>query len=52
MNGINSMIYAYPKLLFLESLGHEYPKLLFFKNLGYEYPKFTKKMPRLSVAFL
>jgi len=47
------MRYVYPKLLFLESLGHEYPKLLFFKNLGYAYPKFVnKKMPRLGVAFL
>ena len=37
------MRYVYPKLLFLESLGHEYPKLLFFKNLGYAYPKFVNK---------
>ena len=36
MKPINSMMSIYPKLSFLESLGHEYPKLLFLKSLGYE----------------
>lgn len=53
MKGINSMSYAYLKLLFLQSLGYQYPKLLIFQSLGHGYLKFVnKKMPRYSVAFL